>query len=109
MQVAPSPSKCQAGDAGFGNHTQSRGQTKRLRLAVELPQRQARLGAHSPPGRIDPYAFHSRHVDHEAPIAYGFPRNAVASAPYGHENIMFAGKMNARDHIGSASAPRNDR
>jgi hypothetical protein len=84
VQITPTAAKRQARHANRRDNSLGCGQTERLCLAVEFPQLKAGFRAHSPPGRIDTDAFHSREINHETAIANRLPRNAVTSAAHGN-------------------------
>jgi hypothetical protein len=82
MQVAPAASERESRHADGWDYTLSRGQTERLRLSVELPQLDTRLGARGLPAGIDAYAFHQGQIDHQAPVTNRLSGDAVASASH---------------------------
>ena len=67
-------------DTGIGNGTARCGESKRLRLVVQLPPDYSALGPHRSCSRIHASALHGRHVDHQAAVIGAVTGRAVAAA-----------------------------
>ncbi len=64
VEPAKAASEGEAADAGHRDDPEGGRQPERLRLVIELAQRQAPLGLRGSPHRIDPHTFHERQVEH---------------------------------------------
>ena len=82
LEPADAAAERQARDAGARDGAAGGREAERLRLAVELAPRQARLRAHGARLRVDADPLQGREVDHQAAVAQGLPGDVVAAAPY---------------------------
>lgn len=76
-------------------------------LAVELTQLQTCFGASGLPDRVEPHAFHTGEINHEAAFANRFSRDAVTSAANREKKIVLACKTDASDDVSGTRAARN--
>ena len=103
-QPAEAAAEGEPGDAGMAHDSAGGGQTVRLRLVVDVaPQRTALHPGPAVVG-IDPHGPHRRKVDDDPVVANGGARHVVASAPYGDLEVVVAGELHGRDHVGGPDA-----
>ena len=89
----------QPGDAGRRVDAGRRHQAERLRLAVELAQRDAGLDAHRPRNRVDAHRFHRREVQHHAALADGVAGDVVPAAAHGQRCARLTREIDRGHHI----------
>src|SRR5215212_2545583 len=64
VEPAETASEGETGDTGHRDNPEGSRQPERLRLVIELAQRQSCLSLHKSMHRIDPNTFHGRQVEH---------------------------------------------
>jgi hypothetical protein len=57
---------------------------------------------------VDPYAAHERHIEHQRTVSGSEARDVVASALNAEQEVVFARKPNAFNHVGNAAAARDN-
>jgi hypothetical protein len=85
--------------------TGGHGHPVRLGRAVEVAEERPAADMRAPSGRVDRHRAHRGEVDHQAVVAGGVPRHAVAAAADGDEQAVPArGLEGAGDVLGVARA-----
>ena len=79
------------------------------RLAVELSEQRAALDARHLRLRVDLDRAHGRQVDHQAAIAAGLPREAVAAATHRRQQCVRGGELHRAPRICGAHAAHDER
>ena len=80
-----------------------------LRLRVHVAEKAAGLSARHALGRIDPDAAHERHVEHQPALAHGQSGDVVSAAFDRQRNAVLTRGVDARDDVGHAEAPDDQR
>jgi hypothetical protein len=97
------------GDSGVGDDPGWGGQPERLRLPIELAEKNTRLRSRRARLRIDPDALHRRQVEDDAALANRQTREAVPATPDGDREAGRSGEPHRGDHVGRAGAARDER
>jgi hypothetical protein len=108
-EPADAAAQRQAGDAGLRHHAERRRQAELLRRAIELAERDPRLGAGHAGLRIDRNALHRRQVDDNRVVRERVARHAVAAAADRDPEAVFAGEGDCRDDVRGRRAAHDHR
>ena len=108
LQPAHPAAEGQAGDARVRNGPDVAGQADRLRSIVELAEQRAAVAAGDPSVGIDRDTAHPRQVDEHAVVAGREARHAVAAAPHGDDEVLFAGETERGDDVRGVQRPDDD-
>src|SRR6266516_854859 len=103
-EVADASTQCQSTDTGTRNEAAGSGQPEGVRGMVHLAPGAATFDASSARGRINAHTLHARQVDHQAVIAGTQAGAAVPAASHGQRQLVLAGEVDRRDHIGHIHA-----
>ena len=103
-EVADSAAEGQPRNAGERDEAENGCQPVQLRLAIDVSKDTTRLHARHSSVRIDPYAAHERHVEHEGTVGDGQARDVVSAALDAKQQLVLARKPHALDDVGDADA-----
>ena len=80
-----------------------------LGFAIHIAKNTTGLYVGNPFMRINPHAAHERHVEHQGAVSDGQAGDVVAAALDAEQEVVFARKPHALDHIGDAETASDDR
>jgi hypothetical protein len=108
-QEADPTAQREPGQPGVRNEPSRDAEPKGLRLAIELTQEDARLGADRPGLGVDPDALHRTEIDHDSSVAYRVPGVAVPAAPDRDEETVRPREADRPDDVGDTRATGDER
>src|SRR5687768_655874 len=109
IQVTDAPSQGKARDSGGWDDSPRRGEAERLSFVIEVAPRGSAFGTCRTIGRTHANSLHGGQVDHQAVIAYGVARHAVATAADGHPQVALTSNSDGRDHVPDSRTPHDQR
>jgi hypothetical protein len=97
------------GNAGARDQPAGHGEPEGLRLVIEVRPGHAGLGDGALRHRVHPHALHGRQVDDHSTVGDGEPGQTVRAAAHRHLQVLAAGELDGRQHVGGARAPDDER
>jgi len=79
-----------------------------LRFAIHVAEQATSLRVGDLSLWVYPYASHERHVEQQRAVGDGQTRDVVSATLDAEQDVVFARKLHARDHVGDAEAARDD-
>ena len=104
LEPADAATEGEPGDAGVTDDADRADEPVRLRRDVELAEERPAVRSGGPPLRIDSHAPHPRQVHHEAAVATGMTRAAVAAGSDGELEVLAAGEPDRPSRPGRSSS-----
>ena len=99
IQSAEAAAGRETADARVGNHAGRRDEAVRERGIVEVTEQRAATRTCNLPLGVDVHAVHLREIDHDAVVADGFARPAVASTADCRQHAVITCEIDSLDHV----------